>query len=116
MLKGEGRWKEQQNSKEQNQETLYQKNIIMIKNRSRELDICMPVISALRKLRQESQEFKSSLGHRVIRASLNHIPMSKRKRKGRAWEEMGIGLSLHNFLHEDCQSLCRARKKLCDFE
>lgn len=76
----------------------------------------MPVISALRKLRQESQEFKSSLGHQVIRASLNHIPISKRKRRGRAWEEMGIGLSLHNFLHEDFQSLSRARKKLCDFE
>lgn len=42
----------------------------------------MPVVSALGRLRQMSHEFRSSLGHTVIKASLNYISISERQRRG----------------------------------
>ena len=45
----------------------------------------MPVISTLRRLRQEDHEFKASLGYKRLQASLCYIAgrLQNRKRKGR---------------------------------
>lgn len=75
----------------------------------------MPVVSALGRLRQESHEFRSSLGHTVIKASLNYISISERQRRG-AREEMGVDYLFITSFTQISRGLCRARKKLCGFE